>query len=247
MTGLMRLTAVAALAAVGLAACDSGGGFDQAAFCKIAREINDVEGAPSTEQLDEYVAAAPDDIEEDAEFVADKFEEAGNNIGAVFADPQIGEKIGRFEEAERRECGLHEDAEEGEIEGEGDTEASEGAAVVEVTGVEYAFQGVPQAVPAGLTALALTNGGEEAHQMVVFRLAEGRAAADILSLEGEDDPAAAEVIEEEVGSAFGEPGGETGYVNADLTPGSYALVCFIPGPGGKAHAELGMTADLTVA
>lgn len=247
MTSLIRLAAVAALAAVGFVGCDSGGGFDQEAFCKIAREINEVEGAPSTEQLDEYVAAAPDDIEEDAEFVAGKFEEAGNNIGAVFADPEIGEKIARFEEAERRECGLHEGADEGEIEGEGDAAPAEGSAVVEVTGVEYAFRGVPETVPAGLTALAFANDGSEAHQMVVFRLAEGKAVADILTLEGEDDPAAAEVIEAEVGSAFGEPGGDTGYVNADLTPGSYALVCFIPGPEGKPHAELGMTAQFTVA
>ena len=32
----------------------------------------------------------------------------------------------------------------------------------------------------------------------------------------------------------------------DLEPGTYALVCFIPGPGGEAHYELGMKTTFTV-
>ena len=37
------------------------------------------------------------------------------------------------------------------------------------------------------------------------------------------------------------------YLNAEeLTPGTYAVVCFIPGPEGKAHHELGMKTTFTV-
>jgi len=41
------------------------------------------------------------------------------------------------------------------------------------------------------------------------------------------------------------PGG-TAEVTVDLQPGSYTLVCFIPGPDGKPHMLSGMTRSLTV-
>lgn len=249
MTRVIRLAAAAAAVALVGAACDDSGGFDKEAFCKIATEFNEQEGAPTPEQLDEYIAAAPDDIKADAEFVADKIKQADGDMGSVFGDPEVGEKISRFEEAETRECGLHQD-DEGNNEEGGDepvTEPAEGAAVVEITAVEYAFEGVPETVPAGSTALGFSNEGDAAHELVVFRLVDGKTLDDFLSLEGEDDPRVDEIVDEEVGGTFSEPGGEVTYANLELAPGTYVLACFVPGPEGKSHAEHGMTAQFTVA
>jgi plastocyanin len=43
---------------------------------------------------------------------------------------------------------------------------------VAVTGIEYAFTGLPESVPVG-TTLTFTNGGVELHEMVVNRIADG--------------------------------------------------------------------------
>lgn len=254
-----RMVAVGALALFGLAACDSGGDFDEAAYCDIANELAEIDDVPTNEQLDRYVDASPDDIRSDAEFVADKFKEAEGNLGALFSDPQVAEeidaRIANLEAAETEHCGIEHDAQgegdedEGEGEGEDandsdDTEPADGANVVEITGVEYAFEGVPAEVPAGLTALGFTNGGEEAHEMGVFKFAEGVTAEEALAFEGDPEE---EGLVSEVGFVFGELDGDTAYVNSELDPGSYGMACFIPGPEGKSHAELGMFAEFTVA
>lgn len=254
MIGMARLTAAVLIGVVGLAACDDSGGFDEAAFCEIAREFQAIDDVPSNEQLDRYVEAAPDEIKDDAEFAAEQIREADGNIGAVFGDPEIGprmeEAFENIEAAETERCDIdHDDGEDGE-DGEdgppeGDPEPAEGANVVEVTGVEYAFEGVPAEIPAGLTAFGFTNGGEEAHEMFVGKLAEGTTLDDVLAFEG--DPIEGGLVTEEVGGTFGEPGSDATYVNAELAPGTYGMVCFVPGPEGKPHAELGMTAEFTVA
>jgi len=251
MKRVLVLMGVAALAGGALGACSDDEEFDQAAYCKIALELAEQE-APTDEQLDEYVAAAPDEIKDDAAFVAGKFKDADGNIGAIFSDPEVQERFERIEAAERlHDCGTQGDDEggdDGEEEGAGDPEPAEGATVVEVTGVEYAFQGVPETAAAGPTAFQFTNGGQEIHEMVLMRLVEGKTAADVLTLEGEDDPNSAAIIEEEVGALFAEPGGEPGgFLNTDLSAGNYALFCFVPGEGGEPHAAQGMSAEFAVA
>lgn len=216
-------------------------------FCNLAEEINSADAPPTPEQLESYKTLAPEEISEQATFVADAFLAAGDDVGTAFADPEVEEQLGQLEAFEAEHCGIGGDDEEGDDE-ELETEPAEGANVVEITGVDFGFEGVPSEVAAGSTAFGFTNGGESAHEMIVFQLQEGKTAEDVLALEGEDDPAAAEVVAGEVGGTFGTPGSETTtYVNAEVEPGTYALLCFIPGPGGESHAELGMTATFTVA
>lgn len=155
------------------------------------------------------------------------------------------------------------------------TTTSEEAAVgetVEITGVDYDFEGVPDSVPVG-TSLSFTNGSEgEVHEMVVFRVDddESRPLEEIFSLPEEE----AEEVTEFKGVALALPG-QPGFVpEGDLTldePGTYALLCFInvgadpaayeavfanppaegedppeiPGTGGP-HFTQGMVAELTV-
>jgi plastocyanin len=156
-------------------------------------------------------------------------------------------------------------------EGDGDEgEGDEGAAgdTVEVTGVDYAFEGLPDTVEAG-TTFSFTNEGEELHEMVAFLIPEeeDRSIDELVQLE-----------DEELGEVFGgepmpefvlmaEPGEDGTMVfppdgEATVTePGRYGVVCFIPvgmtempegeqeGPpegDGPPHAFEGMTGEFTV-
>lgn len=145
------------------------------------------------------------------------------------------------------------------------------AATVEVTAVDYAFEGLPATVEAG-TQLSLTNASEaELHELVALRIPddEDRSVEELAALP-----------EEEVDAVFGEappamvliapPGEDSMPVLGDGTisePGRYAIVCFIPTgadpeeymaaaqasgdeppqvDGGPPHVVQGMHAELTV-
>lgn len=101
---------------------------------------------------------------------------------------------------------------------------------VEVTAVEYAFEGAPERLEAGRVSFALENAGVEDHEMVLFRRADGvtETFAELAELPEEDLGAKVSFA----GVAFGGPG-ETTYAAVDLTPGTYFLVCFIPTGGGE--------------
>jgi len=148
---------------------------------------------------------------------------------------------------------------------EADEEAPEGE-IVEITAVDWAFEGVPESVEAG-TKLSVTNEGDEPHELVAIRIPdeETRPVSEIVALP-----------EEELGAVFGgEPMPATvllaatgttdtpGAVMGDGTltePGRYAIVCFLPvgaddsileseGPpesDAPPHVSQGMFAELTV-
>ncbi len=153
-----------------------------------------------------------------------------------------------------------------ETETETETEAPAEGDVVEVTAVDWAFEGLPDEVAAG-TRLSLTNGGEEPHELVAIRIPdeETRPVSEIVALP-----------QEELGAIFGgEPTPSTvllaatgttdtpGAVMGDGTltePGRYAIVCFLPvgaddsildseGPpqsDAPPHVSQGMFAELVV-
>ncbi len=138
---------------------------------------------------------------------------------------------------------------------------------IEVTAVDYEFQGLPETAPAG-TKLSLVNGSDaELHEIVAFRLAddEERSVEDLLALpEGEFDPGMPATV------LLAPPGGPMIEAVGDGTlaePGRYAIICAIPtgadpaaymaaaaesqeGPpdveGGPPHFTAGMFAELTV-
>jgi hypothetical protein len=128
-----------------------------------------------------------------------------------------------------------------------------GWASQEVTTVDYAFEGLPDEMPAGPTSFEMTNEGAELHEVIIVRRNEGttQPLEELLALP-----------EEEVGSLITEAGatgpvaaGESVYTVADLTPGDYVVVCFVPTgmtafdgppPDGMPHAMAGMTAEFTV-
>lgn len=117
---------------------------------------------------------------------------------------------------------------------------------VDVSAVEYAFVDLPTTLPAGQASFSLTNDGEEPHEMILFRRADGetRPIEDILAL-GEEEAGGAIAF---TGVTFAEPG-QTGYLAAELEAGGYATVCFIPVGGGEEgppHFTEGMVAEFEV-
>ena len=149
---------------------------------------------------------------------------------------------------------------------------AEGASgdATEITGVDYAYEGVPDTVETG-TALSFTNGSEgEVHELILLRIDddESRPLEELVGLAQEE---AMEVTQFR-GVAVALPGEDGMVVEGDLTlaePGRYALMCFIPtgadpqvyrdlfasptppeGPpdieGGPPHVANGMYAELTV-
>lgn len=121
-----------------------------------------------------------------------------------------------------------------------------GFETVEVSAVEYAFEGVPNTVPAGISTFHFRNDGAEAHEMLTVRLKdEAVSARDLTSLSEEEASKAVEYI----GSAFAGPG-VTDADSRDLAAGRYALVCLLPigegAPDDPSHFDRGMWAEFTV-
>lgn len=151
-----------------------------------------------------------------------------------------------------------------------DPPEGEAGDTLELTAVDYAYDGVPGEVSAG-TQLALVGAPDaEPHEAVVFRLAddETRSAQEILAEGGPDAPPPGEFA----GVLIAPPGGAPGFAPEGPVvldqPGRYLLVCFIPvgttpdafaalAEGGGTAADLpatgpphftqGMAAELTVA
>ena len=210
-------------------------------YCAAIEELDSQEGPPTEEQLLELKEIRPDSIGEETDMVADAFIAADGDIGAVFSDPAVEEAFSAMEEHDAEVCGFEVDEEEDE---EVATEPLDGAEVIPVTAVDFGFEGIPDQVPAGAVSFELTNDGEAAHEMIMFKLGEGVVLDDLLA--SEEEPSEEEA--RDVGGTFAPPGEGGAFLNADnLEPGTYAVICFIPGPEGKAHYELGMKQTFTVA
>lgn len=209
-------------------------------YCEKAAELDQQDDFPEAEQLEALRDAAPPEIAENVAVVVDAFIAADGDIGKAFSDPEIEANLEPIEAYEADVCGIGGD--EGEDEEEAATEPLEGAQVIEVSAVDFAFEGIPSEVPAGATSFRMSNDGEAAHEMFMARLGEGVDLDELLARDEEPSPEEAE----DVGSTFAAPG-ESAFLNVeDLTPGTYAVICFIPGPEGKSHYELGMKNTFTV-
>ena len=142
---------------------------------------------------------------------------------------------------------------------------------IEITGQDYAFEGVPEIAASGAELTFTNDSGVEFHEMVVFRVVDGeeRTLEELLELPEEES----ESLIEFQGVLVAMPGEEGFNPEAEGTSvavgeaGRYAIVCFIPqgadpavveeamagateGPpdlgDGTPHAFLGMAAEFQV-
>lgn len=130
----------------------------------------------------------------------------------------------------------------------------------EVTAVDYGYEGMPESVPAGRVGIRLDNTGGEVHEAVMLRINDDGPGLDELLQMPEEE---AEKLTEFLGVVFAPPG-ENASAVMDLTPGRYAMVCFIPvgttsmealetgspeegtDEGGPPHFTEGMATEFTV-
>jgi len=112
-----------------------------------------------------------------------------------------------------------------------------------VTLADYSFT-IQGSLNAGKHTIKVVNKGPQPHEIELIRLAPGKTMKDI----GEwfakmDGPPPLSAI----GGVAGFSAATTTYMTADLTPGNYAFICFIPdAKDGKPHVEHGMTKEFKV-
>lgn len=117
--------------------------------------------------------------------------------------------------------------------------------VITVSAMDFAFA-APETVPAGLVTFKLVGSGQEPHQMVVMRIDSGKTMADVQPVLTTPDMAIPGWLAFPIGVSVIAPG-DTGNATAILTPGHYAMVCFVQSPDGKAHVAKGMMRTFEVA
>ncbi len=107
---------------------------------------------------------------------------------------------------------------------------------------DYTFD-ISKPITAGHHEFSVTNGATQMHEVELLRLSPGKTIADVVKwMAKPDGPPPASGI-----------GGvapftkTTNYFSADLTPGDYAFICFVPdAKDGKPHFMHGMTKTFTV-
>ena len=110
--------------------------------------------------------------------------------------------------------------------------------------VDYDFE-LSRPLPAGRSIVRVENAGPQTHEVVLVRLAPGKEAMDFArwgeKLTGPPPGTLA-------GGVSGIRTGAHAYLELDLQPGDYGLICFVPdSKDGKGHYHHGMAKKLTVA
>ncbi len=213
------------------------------ALCTLAQEMDEQDDFPSPAQLQRYSELAPDEISDAVSVAAPPLIDAGGDMAAFFevvADDDIQASINEINAWETANCEIEHDItppEQGEI----DPDATR----VDVVATEYTFA-FDTELTAGRTSFVMTNPGAEVHFMEISQLAEGHTMEEALAYEGDPEEGGL-VTGVRFGSDLAAPGGEDEEViTADLEPGNWAMLCFIPGPDGTPHAFSGMAIPFTV-
>jgi hypothetical protein len=184
---------------------------------------------------DEIVAAAPEELNDDIAAVDTALTEveATGDIGA-FDQPDAAAAADRLHQYDLDNCGW---------------------SAVDVTATNYAFDGLPAELPAGVVSIDMTNDGTDVHELVLFRKNDGvtLSAEELLALPQEE---ALQSVTQ-VGFQDLVSPGDTGYSVVDLEAGDYIAVCFLPmgmtsedGPppaDTPPHFTQGMYAEFSVA
>ena len=190
--------------------------------------------------VQEVQTAAPAEIQEDVDLVAELIRE-GLSTGdeSIFESDDFEAADTNIDEFALEECPFE---------------------TVEITGVDYAFEGVPASVGTGQLALDFTVAeGGEPHEMVVVRINDD-VEAPIEEIAAQPFEQVAQQVQF-LGRAFGLPGESDPLFLSVEEPGRYGLVCFLPvgstaesleemeGPPAEdapTHFSQGMFAEFTV-
>ncbi len=124
------------------------------------------------------------------------------------------------------------------------TTASPPAADITVTLSDFTFA-IAGELTAGRHTFRVETVAGQPHEFILARLAPGKKAEDFLAwVEKMNGPPPIEGI---AGGTTAIAAGEVNVFQADLAPGDYALICFIPdAKDGKPHAVHGMMRTITI-
>jgi uncharacterized cupredoxin-like copper-binding protein len=109
--------------------------------------------------------------------------------------------------------------------------------------VDYGFE-LSKPLPAGRYTLRIENAGPQEHEVVIVKLDSGKEPMDF-AMWGE------KMVGQPPGTLHGGVSGimpgDTAFVEVDLAPGEYGLLCFVPdSKDGKGHYHHGMAKKVTV-
>jgi hypothetical protein len=112
---------------------------------------------------------------------------------------------------------------------------------------EFSFDG-PDTIPAGETTIGLKNHGKQPHELILIELLRGKTMDDVMAVleknANAQPPSWVRLIRK--ARAFAKPGKSDDFT-AELTPGNYVMLCFVPDKKTKQpHAALGMVKPVTV-
>ncbi len=126
------------------------------------------------------------------------------------------------------------------------TAGSVAPAIVNIVATDYRFD-APDTISAGLVSLRLVNNGKEMHHVQLVRITGGKTYAELMDGMKNAPPGSPPPPWVETVGGPNVPGSADGQiVTQELTPGSYAMLCFIPSPDGMPHVMKGMSHALTV-
>jgi hypothetical protein len=109
---------------------------------------------------------------------------------------------------------------------------------------DFAFE-LSKPLTAGSQLIKVENAGHQAHELVLTRLAPGKTVKDIERWEKGGEKGRPPISA--IGGIAPMDVNEAGQFTVDLTPGEYALICFVPDmKDGKAHLIHGMVKPITV-
>ena len=115
--------------------------------------------------------------------------------------------------------------------------------VVTVHAKDFAFD-APKQIPAGMTTFDVVNDGPGLHHVTIVKLADGKSMADLETALKTPGPLPSWATM--VGGPNAPAPGHDANATLEMTPGNYALLCFVDVPGGVPHFAKGMASPLTV-
>ena len=121
--------------------------------------------------------------------------------------------------------------------------AAEPAAEVTVSLTDYDFT-FSTPLTAGRRMMRINNDGQQPHEIFFARLDSGATAQQLVQfirggMRGRPPAAPA-------GGTVAIQAGSHSYLDLNLAPGTYAVLCFIPAPDGKEHVDHGMIKQITI-
>jgi hypothetical protein len=192
---------------------------------------------PTADQMKAILAAAPPELQQVAKPFVDAYIAAGDSVGpSIFG--QFADQLATIDQFDADHCGLPLD----------DEEAPDPAVVsiapnatrVDVVATDFHFEFTPP-TKAGRYSFVMENQGSEDHMMILAQLEPGVTMDQVMASNGEEG------VAQEFSSVPSAKGGES-VVTADLTAGTWYLVCPLPSAAndGEPHAALGMVHEFTV-